>query len=71
MKELQITKEQKIKLVRLIIDKMSIAELKDLYMLKDIVITLNKKDKITISEKDIKEYIKGEQQWLMKKIELN
>lgn len=62
MKELQITKEQKIKLVRLIIDKMSIAELKDLYMLKDIVITLNKKDKITISEKDIKEYIKGEQQ---------
>lgn len=62
MKELQITKEQKIKLVRLIIDKMSIAELKDLYMLKDIVITLNKKDKITISEKDIKKYIKGEQQ---------
>ena len=62
MKELQITKEQKIKLVRLIIDKMSIAELKDLYMLEDIVITLNKKDKITISEKDIKKYIKGEQQ---------
>ena len=62
MKELQITKEQKIKLVRLIIDKMSIAELKDLYMFKGIVITLNKKDKITISEKDIKKYIKGEQQ---------
>ena len=31
-------------------------------MLKDIVITLNKKYKITISEKDIKKYIKGEQQ---------
>lgn len=62
MKELQVTKEQKIKLMRLIIDKMRIAELKDLYMFKGIVITLNKKDKITISEKDIKEYIKGEQQ---------
>lgn len=39
MKELQITKEQKIKLVRLIIDKMSIAELKDLFIIgKDIKI---------------------------------